>query len=539
MAKKRRGRRKSATQKKKIILLSVLGAVAVLLIGFGIAYASVKSYVNKVDKNTIHKNVYIAGIDVSGMTKEEAKTALEAKTAEYQAQKLILDVEGETVEITMAELGLTIQDGEQLVDEAVAYAKDGGVWSRYKKMKKLEKEKKELSVNYQIDSTLIEGVIEEKVRPLEDTAKDATITRKNGQFVITDEVQGKEVDLEASIQAIEDYFTGNWQEKDGKILLVSKLDEPEVTRAQLEEIQDVLGSFTTYCGVGGGRVQNIQSGTKHINGALIMPGEEYSANAAMEPYTTENGFTNAGSYENGQVVQSMGGGICQVSSTLYNAVILAELEVTERAAHSMTVGYVDPSMDAAIAGTWKDLKFKNNTDTPIYVEGYITGGNLTFKIYGKETRSADRTVKYESEVLSTTSPDKKYVATTGGTFGAITRTDAGHTGMKARLWKIVRENGKEVSREVINNSSYMASDATYSVSINTKNAEAKALVQNAIATQDEGKIKAAISQAKAIIKEAEKPSTPSTPSTPTTPETPEVPQAPEAPSVDGGDNNGE
>lgn len=504
MAEKRRRRKSRKAQvRQKLIMLSI-GIVAVILLGVGISYVLLRNYVNKIDTDTIYQNVYIDTIDVSGMSKDKAKAAIDAKVLEYQSQTVTLDVEGETADVSLGELGLSIQDEEKLVDKAVAYAKDGSVWSRYRQIKKLKKEKKQFSMTYVIDPEKVQVVMEEKVRPLEKNATDATIERVNGKFVITDEMQGKEVDLEASLKAIEEHFKGNWQKKDTTITLVSKIDEPKVTRADLEQIQDVLGQFTTNCGVGGGRVQNIESGTKHINGALIMPGEEYSANAAMEPYTEENGYTNAGSYENGKVVQSMGGGICQVSSTLYNAILFAELEVTERMPHSMTVGYVDASKDAAIAGTWKDLKFKNNTETPIYIEGYTSGGNLTFKIYGKETRSASRTVEYSSEVLSKTEPKKNFVES-GNQLGTIKKTDAGHTGVKARLWKIVKENGKEVSREIVNNSSYMASDATWTVGTNTDNAEAKKIVQDAIKSQDEAKINAAITQAKQVIANANKP----------------------------------
>ena len=86
-----------------------------------------------------------------------------------------------------------------------------------------------------------------------------------------------------------------------------------------------------------------------------------------------NGYANAAAYENGQVVDSIGGGVCQISTTLYNAALLAEMEIVQRQNHSMIVTYVDPSNDAAIAGTYKDLKIKNPYDTPIYIEGYTSG----------------------------------------------------------------------------------------------------------------------------------------------------------------------
>ena len=112
----------------------------------------------------------------------------------------------------------------------------------------------------------------------------------------------------------------------------------------------------------------------------------------------------AGAYENGQVVESVGGGVCQVATTLYNAVIRAELEVSMRYNHSMIVNYVPASSDAAIAGTYKDFRFVNNYDTPIYIEGYCSGGIVTFVVYGKETRDADREVSFNSVTLSEEDP---------------------------------------------------------------------------------------------------------------------------------------
>ena len=257
----------------------------------------------------------------------------------------------------------------------------------------------------------------------------------------------------------------------------------------------------------------------------------------MRPYTFDNGYAEAGSYENGKVVQSMGGGICQVSSTLYNACILAELEITQRQAHSMTVAYVDPSMDAAIAGDYKDLKFVNNTETPIYVEGYVSGGYITFRIYGKETRPENRTIEFISETLSTTAPKKTFVAS-DASLGSKSTVDSGHTGINAQLWKVVYENGKEVSREVFNTSNYRSSDATVSVGTSSSNKTASNLVKDAIASQNEDKINAAIAQAKDIIAKeqaaAQKPETPVTPSEPEeTPEKPEEPGTSETPDTSG------
>lgn len=511
----KKSNRKAAAQRKKVVMLCGAAACVGLMVFLGV-YFAFRNTVNKVPEDVIYNNIYIETIDVSGMKAAEAKTALEQKIAEYQEMKIHLVAEEVTAEVALSELGFDIKDVDKLVEKAVSYGKDGSVWSRYGKVKALEDEKKIIEATYAVDSDMTATVIADKLPELENAAKDATITRSNGQFVIEDEVKGVAIDPEESAKVIESYFNSTWEQEGGTIELVTTIDEPDVTREQLEQIQDVLGTFTTNCGTGGGRVQNIKTGTKLINGAVIMPGEEYSADAAMRPYTYENGYAEAGSYENGKVVQSMGGGICQVSSTLYNACILAELEITQRQPHSMMVGYVKPSMDAAIAGDYKDLKFKNSTDYPIYLEGYVSGGYITFTIYGKETRPENRTVKFVSETLSTTPAGKKFIAS-GASIGTMTRTDAGHTGMKAQLWKIVYVDGKEVSREIFNSSNYRASDATYEVGTASSNAEASNIVKNAISSQNESTIKAAIQKAKDTIAAASKPEPTPTPNPEPTP----------------------
>lgn len=165
----------------------------------------------------------------------------------------------------------------------------------------------------------------------------------------------------------------------------------------------------------------------------------------------------------------------------------------------MSVSYVEPSRDAMIAEGISDFKFVNNYDTPILIEGYIDGNNqLGFYIYGKDTRVAGHSVEFESETLETTEYTKKYVEDTESAVGSQETEGAGMDGSTARLWKITYENGEEVSREVINNSTYQTSDVTVKVGTKSDNAEATKLVEEAIATQDQEKINAAISKASAL-----------------------------------------
>jgi vancomycin resistance protein YoaR len=189
-------------------------------------------------------------------------------------------------------------------------------------------------------------------------------------------------------------------------------------------------------------------------------------------------------------VDSLGGGICQVSTTLYNAVLRAELEVVERSNHSMIVTYVDPSADAAIAGTYKDFKFTNNTDAPIYIEGTTANKQVTFTIYGEETRPSNRTVKYVSQTLSTTDPGVLIVADAGQPIGYRT-VESAHKGVVAELYKHVYVNGVEESVTKVNKSTYKASPRTITIGV-AGDAELSAQLQAAVATQDEAVVNATL-----------------------------------------------
>ena len=168
-----------------------------------------------------------------------------------------------------------------------------------------------------------------------------------------------------------------------------------------------------------------------------MPGEEFSAYTWLTPFTVENGYASAGSYANGQVVDTVGGGACQICTTLYNAALLAEMDITQRQNHSMIVTYVPASQDSAIAGTYKDLK---------------------------ETRPANRTIKYVSETLSKKDPGEPITKVDASLKpGARVKEQSAHYGLQSRLWKYVYVDGVETEKTLLQTDTYMASKAIYRV----------------------------------------------------------------------------
>ena len=159
--------------------------------------------------------------------------------------------------------------------------------------------------------------------------------------------------------------------------------------------------------------------------------------------------------------------------------------MTERHNHSMIVSYVDPSADAAIAeSAGKDFKFINNTQYPIYIDGYVVGKDITFTIYGVETRPANRQVKYESNVLSVIRPESDVIYTdVAMPIGKVVSQSA-HIGYKAELWKVVTEDGVEVSREQMNSSSYKMVPRTATVGLSTNDVNAYNEMLAAVATNN-------------------------------------------------------
>lgn len=484
---------------KKGILIGAVSLVAVAAaVGFGV-YSKVKKDVDAMGDNVIYNGIKVEGLDLSGKTVEEGLAALEAQLLEQQAGKVIL-TGGETqVETTLGELGLQMANADEILEEALSYGKEGTYFARYRTIKKLAEGATNLDVTYKLDETVAGEALTTITAPMNTEAQDATITRKDGAFVVTDEMNGVEVDVPASVAELVAYFNEAWEYTgDESFEVVFAEAIPAVTKEELSKVKDLLGSFSTSFTAGNDRAKNIANATSRINGSVLMPGEELSVSTAMGSRTAANGYYNAGTYQNGKVVDGLGGGVCQVSTTVYGAVLNAELEVTERHGHSMTVGYVKPAQDAAISEGYKDLKFKNNTEAPIYIEGYVSGGTVTYKIYGAEYRATNRKVEYVSNTLSTTPATNKFVEAPGKALG-VSKSESGHDGKKAELWKVVYVDGKEVSRERVNSTSYMMSPATYSVGTSSSDAEASAIVRGAISSNDLATIQGAVSQAKALV----------------------------------------
>ncbi len=436
-------------------------------------------------EEVIKTGVYADEIDLSGMTQEQAYEAVEAHVESLgDVEVTLIGAENREIKVTARDLGIS-WGNPQLVEDAAMLGSGGNVIERYKAIKDLAHENKVYEIQYEFDINAINRILVEKCVVYDKKPVNVSLKRENGVFEIKEGQTGYMLDVESSIDLVYDYLTARWDQTPCSIAL--KVDQilPSGSVQELANVKDVLGTFTTSFSTSGkARSANVSNGCALINGTTLYPGEEFSTYAAVSPFSVANGYYMAGSYVNGKVVDSLGGGICQVSTTLYNAVLKSELQVTERHNHSMIVTYVEPSADAAIAeSAGKDFRFVNNTDYPIYIEGSISGKKITFTIYGKETRDPSRQVSYVSEVLETINPPADIIYQDASKpIGYYAAGGSAHIGYKARLWKVVTQNGKEISKEQINSSNYKMSPRSATVGTATQDPNAYNEIIAAIGT---------------------------------------------------------
>ena len=478
-----------------------------ILAGVGLCAAVVfagGSKVRAAEDSVIADGVFIGNVDVSGMNEEEAHAAVDSYVESLLDTTFTLSGENGSIEMTAADMKVAA-DADTAVSMAMNVGRAGSLINRYKTLEDLKREPLVLDMHLSVDKQATAQKLYDNSSKLSIEAVDNSLVRENGAFRFVPGKEGIEVDIVQSVYAINDFLAAGWDGTNNEIALVSEIVEPRGSEEELAQIQDLLGSCSTdFSTSGAGRAKNVSTGCSKVNGTILYPGDEFELSPTIRPFTKENGYELAGAYENGTVVESFGGGICQVATTLYNAVIRAELEVTMRYNHSMQVSYVKPSMDAAIAGDYKDLHFKNNYDTPIYIEGYCSGGMIYFNIYGKETRPSNREVVFESEVLSTTDPEVQFNLDASQPVGYWNVEQSAHIGCVAQLWKIVKVDGVEQSREIFNKSTYQSSPKIITVGTKGLSKEQLATLNAAVETKDEATVKSAVASLKDSSEEDQK-----------------------------------
>ena len=235
-----------------------------------------------------------------------------------------------------------------------------------------------------------------------------------------------------------------------------KITKPKVRTEDLGDkiFKQTLSKYTTIYDAGNtSRASNIALACKTINETIIQPGETFSYNKVLGNTTKEKGYKLGGAYVGGKVVQAYGGGICQVSTTLYNSVLYANLEIVERYNHSYAVSYVPAGRDATVSYGGKDFKFKNNRNYPIKIVANAKNGVVNISLKGiKEDKEYD--IEISSSVLSTTPFETTYQDNNTLAEGKQKIIQKGHNGYKSKAYKTVKYNGKVISKTLLSSDTY-------------------------------------------------------------------------------------
>ena len=474
---------------KKAILITILIILMFMLIM--LIALTVFGLINK-NSNKIIKGVYINNIEVSNLTKEAAIEKINTQLNNEESNYIIVTHGEYSKEIHLSDIEGTYNT-EESVETAYSIGRSNNIIEDNFTTIETMVSNTEIPITFTCNDELLDNLINKIAIELPDVATDSSYIVDNNKVIIknskdgiqikssdfkqeilnsfatrqssvkipVEQAQRKEIDVEKIHEEIykepkNAYYTTNpyqiYKEEDGLDFAISieqakemlledkeeyeiqlKVVKPKITVENLDSkaFPNQLSTFTTNYGTADvNRNANIAIAAKSINSAVVMPGETFSFNNLIGECSTRTGYKESTIYLNGELSTGIGGGICQVSTTLYNAVLRANLEIVDRRNHSLGVTYVPSGQDAMVSIGSQDFKFKNNRDYPVKVVAFVGTGSITCQIYGLK-----KDVEYDVKLASTT----------------IENTD---TRYKVQTYKILYLNGKEVSRTLISTDTY-------------------------------------------------------------------------------------
>ncbi len=303
--------------------------------------------------------------------------------------------------------------------------------------------------------------------------KDAHYIIENNEIIIEDEINGRYFDIDSAKSALKGFGPGS-----ADVSIPFVIQEASIKAQTLNQtlLSDELASYSTkYMTSNVPRSNNVELAAKYINGKILLPGDEFSYNGTVGKRTYERGFKAASVYENNKMVDGLGGGICQTSSTLYAAVLYADLEVVERHEHSLEVTYAPLGMDATVAYGSLDFRFKNNTNAPLKIVATAGRGVVTVKLLGTK-ENKNKTVKINTTTVSTTPYGVTEIKDDTLPVGETVIDAPGFKGHVVNTYKVIYENGVEIENKFLHKSTYTMVNKVVRVGTN-ENAETGAVVE--------------------------------------------------------------
>jgi vancomycin resistance protein YoaR len=348
----------------------------------------------------IYPGVGIMGIDLGGLNREEGLAKLTELENNLRAIKVALSYQGWNWTLPLNEVGFAVNK-ETVITEALSAGKQGSIIKRWQDKKQIGKTGRSLQPAFVFDQEKLARRINDLTSEITIDPVEATFKISSGdRITVAPSQNGIDVDLEKLKKDIIEVLYKNRTEVALSLVPV----EPSNTTDDLDAMNVVglLAGYSTKFDAGKvSRSYNISVAARAFDELLVMPGQVVSFNEVVGPRTSEAGYEIAPVIVNDELVDGLGGGICQVSTTLFNSVLLANLEVEERCNHSIPVSYVPIGRDATVSYGDLDFKFRNNTDNYLFVKTYVGGGQITINIYGNTAYKRDvRIDSWVAEVIA-------------------------------------------------------------------------------------------------------------------------------------------
>ena len=365
-------------RKKKYIIAGGIVAIAITCLGtYFYIYKTVDGW-----ENYIYPGVYVNGKEFSKISKDELESSLNEEYLNPVVRKIItINALGNIYTLNFSDLK-PLYNIHEVSNYANNYRKDEKLLDKYLQITNLfSKEKRtDLTLKYSFNDAAIVPLVDKIASDTFKLPVDAAFRLENGIPVVTDDIKGAELNKDELIDKLEEIA----KDPNAKNLNVEAEINPvtaKVTGDLLRRINGVMASFTTNDS-NNVRLINMGIAATYLNGALVLPGETFSFNDRVGDSTPDRGYLQSYAYVNNQSVLDYGGGVCQLSTTLYGAMLRANIMPTERQPHMMPIWYVPIGLDATVYYGVVDLKFVNTYDAPVYIESYMNGQYLTVKIYG-------------------------------------------------------------------------------------------------------------------------------------------------------------
>lgn len=428
-------------KRQKIFFLVIL----VMLYCFGLTY---KSYCMS-NESKIYENIYIENIDVSGLTKND--TIKKINDSLYKDKYIKLNYQNKEYDLNLNDINFKFEV-EDAADRAISIGRGSDIFTNVKTKLNLRLGK---NIKLNVDTTYDENKLKEYIKNLSEEINispiDSSITIENDKFNVSKEIYGINLNQDKLFNEINKQIIN----KDFKnVDIPIESINPKYTYEKLSNINSVLGQYETKFNLKNqNRVSNIKLAINKINNVLIDSKEEFSFNDIIGKRSTEQGFKNAPIIVNGEMQLGMGGGICQVSSTVYNAALYSGLEIVQARNHSIPSGYIQKGRDATVSYGNIDLVFKNNYRYPVLIKNEVKADKIITTIYGNEDDK--KIVDIKTEIIQTIKFNMIEKESDDLYEGKTKVESKGRNGYKVKTYRVYKNyDGSVINEELVNESYY-------------------------------------------------------------------------------------